>query len=325
MKHPLFPQRIQTKTLVGCTARLLTVLLALFLFTSPAFCAPTEVFVSIPPQKWLSDQLGGPLVTTSVLVGKGQDPHTYEPTPQQITALSRASIYFTLDLEFEEQILPKVKKTVPSLLLIDTADTIPKIAMTERDHDKRDHDQPNHAAHEHDEHAHAKNEHHHEGLDPHVWLSPLNLKIMATTMTRALCANDPANQSIYEKNLVTVHQKLDQVHQEISRDLTPFQGASFFVFHPAFGYFAHAYHLRQRAVETGGKSPSPKQLSALIHEAKESGVRVIFVQPQFDPKSAEVVAKAINGEVIPLDPLAEDVLSNLKTMAARIKTAFSAR
>ncbi len=299
-------------------------LYTLFSFISPAFCAPMEVFVSIPPQKWLSDQLGGPLVSTHVLVGKGQDPHTYEPTPKQVTALSQATIYFTLDLEFEEQILPKVEKTVPSLHLIDTAVVIPKIAMTEREHDEHGHDK-DHAAHGHDEHASASGEHHHEGLDPHVWLSPLNLKIMAAAMTKAMSDNDPANRSVYEKNLLTVNQKLDQLHQEILQDLAPFQGATFYVFHPAFGYFAHAYKLQQRAVETGGKSPSPKQLSLLIHEARESGVRVIFVQPQFDPKSAEVVAEAINGEVIPLDPLAEDVITNLQTMAARIKAAFSAR
>ncbi len=304
MKHPLL------------TASL--VLVVLFSFISPALSAPLEVFVSIPPQKWLSDQLGGPLVITRVLVGKGQDPHTYEPTPQQLTALSQAKIYFTLDLEFEEQILPKVKKTVPNLHLINAADAIPKIAMTKQGRAEPAHDTP-------DQGAHAQGERHHAGLDPHIWLSPLNLKIMAATMTRALCATDPANQSVYEKNLLAVDQKLGQAHQEISQALTPFQGASFLVFHPAFGYFAHTYHLQQRAVETGGKSPSPRQLANLIREARESGVRVIFVQPQFDPKSAEVVAKAINGEVIPLDSLAEDVLANLKIMAARIKTALSTR
>jgi zinc transport system substrate-binding protein len=311
MKHPLLAASLG--------------LVVLFSFISPALCAPLEVFVSIPPQKWLSDQLGGPLVITRVLVGKGQDPHTYEPTPQQITALSQAKIFFTIDLQFEEQILPKVKKTVPNLHLINTADAISKIAMTEQGHDEPGHDRPEQAVHGPNDGAQTTGERHHAGLDPHVWLSPLNLKIMAATMTRALCATDPANQSVYEKNLLSLNQKLEQAHQEITHDLTPFQGASFLVFHPAFGYFAHAYHLQQRAVETGGKSPSPRQLANLIREARESGVRAIFVQPQFDPKSAEVIAKAINGEVIPLDPLAEDVLSSLKIMAARIKTALSAR
>ena len=289
---------------------------SLFCITSMAFSAPMEVFVSIPPQKWLSDQIGGTLVTTHVLVDKGQDPHTYEPTPKQITALSQAKLYFTLDLEFEGQIIPKLEQTVPSLHMIDTADSIPKIAMTEHEHDE----------HGHNDHVKTKEEHHHhEDFDPHVWLSPLNLKIMAADMAKALIAADPANRLTYEKNLLEVSKTLDQLHQQITQELAPFQGASFYVFHPAFGYFAHTYHLQQKAIETGGKSPSPRQLSSLITEAKTNKARVIFVQPQFDPKSASAVANAINGEVVPLDPLAEDVITNLKTMTRKIKMALTAK
>lgn len=300
---------------------ILVVIMFLFLLTclsSPALCFPMEIFVSIPPQKWLSDKLGGPLVTTHVLVGKGQDPHTYEPTPRQITALSHARIYFTLDLEFEEQILPKLKKNAPGLRLIDTADAIPKIAMTGHD----EHGQDDHG---HDSHARTQGKRHREGFDPHVWLSPLNLKIMAAAMAEAMIAHDPTNTSAYEKNLLTVNQTLDHLHQKITQELAPYQGQSFYVFHPAFGYFAHTYHLQQKAIETGGKSPTPKQLATLINQARTSGARVIFIQPQFDPKSASAIASAIHGEVVPLDPLAEDVLTNLENMTARIKKAFTAR
>ncbi len=281
-----------------------------------AFSAPMEVFVSIPPQKWLCDKLGGTLVTTHVLVGKGQDPHTYEPTPRQITSLSQAKIYFTLDLEFEGQIIPKLATTVPTLHIIDTTDSIPKIAMTQHEHNdpaQSNYDQT------------TKEHHHHEGLDPHVWLSPLNLKIMAGDMARAMMSYDPENRSTYEQNLLAVNRILDQVHQKIEQKLAPYQGASFYVFHPAFGYFAHTYHMRQQAIETGGKSPTPRQLSSLITQAKASKARVIFVQPQFDPKSAQAIANAIHGEVVPLDPLAEDVAANLETMATKIKAAFTAQ
>ncbi|MDD3814157.1 MAG: zinc ABC transporter substrate-binding protein [Desulfocapsaceae bacterium] len=287
-------------------------LFTLFCLAPPAFSAPMEVFVSIPPQKWLSDQLGGPHVTTHVLVDKGQDPHTYEPTPKQITALCQAKIYFTLDLDFERQILPRVEKTVPNLHIIDTADAIPKITISETE--------------QNDHHGSTNEEqHHHEGLDPHVWLSPPNLKIMAAEMARAMTSYDPANKSNYEKNLLTVIGILDKLHQNIKDELASFQGASFYVFHPAFGYFAHTYHLRQEAIETGGKSPTPRQLSALITQARANKAHVIFVQPQFDPKSAAAIAKAIDGEVVPLDPLAEDVIGNLEIMAQKLKTALSSR
>jgi len=291
--------------------------------------APMEIFVSISPQKWLSDQLGHDRVITHILVGKGQDPHTYEPTPKQITTLSRATLYFTLDLEFEKQIVPILQKTMPNLHLIDTAGAIPKIDMTSHEHQKpgqETDDRHDHKGHSHDEQAQTDGKHpHQQGLDPHVWLSPLNLKIMAAAMAEALMTHDPEHKVTYEQNLLAVNETLDRLHQEITSELAPFQGASFYVFHPAFGYFAHAYHLQQQAIETGGKSPSPKQLSSLITKARESGTRVIFVQPQFDPKSAQAIANAIDGEVVPLDPLAEDVAANLQIMAAKIKTALTTR
>lgn len=292
-------------------------LLSFLWFTALAFAAPPpplKVFVSVPPQKWVSDKIGGTLVTTDVLVNKGQDPHTYEPTPKQLIKLSQAKIYFTLDLEFEKQIIPKLEQTVHTLHIIDTTASIPKIAMTEHDEPE-----PNNQVHTNKEHQD------HEGLDPHVWLSPLNLKIMAAHMARAMIASDPANKATYEKNLLETTRTLDQVHQKIEQELAPYQGASFYVFHPAFGYFAHTYHLRQQAIETGGKSPSPRQLSSLIVQAKASKARVIFVQPQFDPKSAQAIANTIHGEVVPLDPLAEDVAANLETIATKIKAAFTAQ
>ena len=94
------------------------------------------------------------------------------------------------------------------------------------------------------------------------------------------------------------------------------------LFHPAFGYFAQAYGLEQQAVEVAGKTPTPRQLTGLIRKAKADGVTLIFVQPQFDQRSAAVVAKAIGGAVVPMDPLAKDVLANLKTMATKVEKAM---
>lgn len=295
------------------TALLTSILFSVLFFTlsSVGISAPLEVFVSIPPQKWICDQLGGELIRTHILVDKGRDPHTFEPTPQQMTALTQAKLYFTLDLEFEEQILHKLEKSAPTLQTVDTADGLPTLTMSE---------------HEHEEHqAHEEKGRHHGDRDPHVWLSPLNLKIMAATMTQALADHDPANKNIYAEKMQMVSQTLDQLHQQLSNELAPFHHKTFYVFHPAFGYFAHTYSLEQKAIETGGKSPSPKQLSTLISAAKQDGARVIFVQPQFDPKSAAAIATAIKGEVIPLDPLAEDVVSNLKIMGDRIAAAFAVR
>lgn len=283
------------------------VLLAALLFAmaSSGFAAPMEVFVSIPPQKWLTDQLGGDKVVTHILVDKGQNPHTFEPTPRQISALSRSRLYFTIGLEFEKQITGKLGAAVAGLTMVDSTGSLEKIAM----------------AGSHDPHAEHE-DHHQEATDPHVWLSPPNLIRMAADMAAAMISADPGNAESYRQNLQRTSTALSELHKELAVDLAPFKGAAFYVFHPSFGYFAREYQLEQEAVEIAGKSPSPRQLSALITRARAEGVRIIFVQPQFDVKSAATVAQAIDGVVEPLDPLAEDVVGNLRTISAKIKTAL---
>jgi len=100
---------------------------------SGAVAAPLQIFVSIPPQKWLSDQLGGACVSTRVLVHKGQEPHTFEPTPRQLAALFHARLYFTLELPFERKISRKIKQSATGLQIVDVTTAIRKIPMVGRD------------------------------------------------------------------------------------------------------------------------------------------------------------------------------------------------
>ncbi len=287
-----------------------TILAACLLgFSSGAFASPLQIFVSIPPQKWLVDQVGGNLVSSHVLVDRGQEPHNFEPTPKQVAALFRSQLFFTVDMEFERQISRKISPSSTSVQIVDVTSTIHKIPITgQKDRGGN---------------SSLAEGSRHNGLDPHVWLSPANLKIMATEMASSMAAADPANKSVYELNVETVVATLDRLDKEIQHMLAPYAGSTFYVFHPAFGYFAHAYNLYQEAVEIEGKSPSPRQLYSLISRAKAEKVKVVFVQPQFDRKSAQAVAHAIGGEVVPLDPLAEDVAGNLKIMAEKIQSALN--
>jgi zinc transport system substrate-binding protein len=283
------------------------ILAFLLALTSTAMTAPLQVAVSIPPQKWLSDQIGGEGVITTVLVARGQDPHTFEPTPKQIAGISRSKLYFTIGMEFEQQITQKLDAAVAGLTLIDTTTSISRIAIGE------------HGPESETDHG----DRHSDGADPHVWLSPLNLISMAEIMATAMSDADPDHAASYRMNLHQTVATLKQLHHELSSELAPYTGTSFYVFHPSFGYFAREYGLHQKAVEISGKSPTPKQLSALIARARQDRVRIIFAQPQFDSRSATAVARAIDGVVEPLDPLAEDVAANLRIMAARITKALS--
>ncbi len=260
--------------------------------------ARLEVFASLPPQAAIVSRLGGPQVRCQTLLTAGQDPHTFEPKPRQVQELARAAIYFTSGLPFERALAEKIGGS-GHLALVDSSAGIAKLLSDDR-------------------HGHG----HEEALDPHVWLAPSGLALMAENIAAALCARDPGNQDAYRGNLAALKAELREVDARLRTLLAPHAGRTFYVFHPAFGYFAREYGLRQKAVETGGKSPSPRQLAALIEEARKEGVKIIFVQPQFETRNAQAIARAINGAVVAIDPMRPDVLANLLTMAGEIARAL---
>jgi len=264
-----------------------------------------HVFVSIPPQSSIVERIGGEYVSVDILVQPGDSPHTFEPTPRQMIELNRARLLFSIGMPFESMLIEKISKSSKRLEFAAMDEGVKKRAMGWHDHER-----------------HLGNEHSKTHPDPHIWLAPENIRIMARITASALSSVDPVHSDYYRKNLLDYLVEVDSVDAGIIRILQPFKGGHFYVFHPSFGYFADAYGLHQEAVEIGGKSPSIKQLNELVTKAKSENVRIIFVQPQFDQRSAKSVADAIGGAVIPLDPMKKDVLRNLEEIANFMVEAF---
>ena len=267
----------------------------------PAASGPVEVFVSIPPQADLVRRIGGARARVRVLVPKGDEPHDYAPTPEQIMSLGKARLYFAVGAPFEKALLAKLTGPYKGVKVVDTTAGIARRG-TQADGGE----------------AVAR------GLaaDPHVWLGPPELAIMAAHVARGLGAVDPSHAEKYQRSLAAFKASLDALDAKIRRKLAPFRGSKVYVFHPAFGYFARAYGLEQVAVEREGKPPAPKDLEAFIRQARADGVKVIFVQPQFDQTSARKVAVALRGDVVTVDPLAENVLANLTDLADKVARAL---
>jgi zinc transport system substrate-binding protein len=141
-------------------------------------------------------------------------------------------------------------------------------------------------------------------------------------MMEALGELAPEYEDRFRENYDAFARKLDQLDDRLKTLLAPLAGQKLFVFHPAFGYLADAYGLHQIPVETMGRSPKGKELSAIIKLAKDEKARVIFVQPQFDQHAARKIAGAIDGAVVPIDPLAPDYLDNMVQMADTIADAL---
>lgn len=267
-----------------------------------AFGEPLAVGVGILPQAYLAERIGGGHLSVSVLVGPGQNYHTYEPTPKQLADLAGSSVYFEIGFAFEQRLVEKITAANAKVSIVDQREGITLRAMDEEP---------------------CESDHGHGTQDPHVWMNPRNMQVLGTNMARALERIDGAHATEYKANLELLNRDLEALDRQVSATLAPFRGRTFYVYHPAFGYLADAYGLKQSAVEIEGKEPTARQLAALIERAKGEGVRAILVQQQFPRKAAETVAREIGGRVIAVDPLAKDYIAGIETIAQSLRDSWA--
>ena len=276
-------------------------LLYFILFSSFSF-AQTDVIVSIVPLKVFVDKIGGDKVNTSVIVKAGASPHTYEPKASQMKAISKADVYFAIGVEFEKIWLDKFQNQNKKLIIKDVAYNFNKATIHEHHHEK-------------EEHAH----HDEPTLDPHLWVNPLNVKKIAHNIFITFATLDPKNLAFYKKNLDAYIKELDLLDSKIKTILKDVpKGSTFMVFHPAWGYFAKEYHLKQLPVEIEGKEPKMKALVKLMKLAKKENIHAIFTQPEFSDKSAQIIARNLHIKVVKASPLAENWSENLINLAKAI-------
>lgn len=300
--------------------------LGLFLPIDCANARPGEklsVFVSIAPQKYFVQQIGKEQVEVEVMVPAGADAHTYEPKPGQMVALSRARLYFAVGVQpFERIWLPKFGASHPDLRIVHTDRGIQKIPMEAPHYDADGNQHPRAGYREKgegvdDTHAQQRGE-----PDPHIWLSPPLVMIQARAILDALQQIDPSHRTAYETNYQAFVAALAALDSDFKNMFAGRQGMQFMVLHPAWGYFAQAYGLKQLPVEIEGKSPKPARLKELIELARAKNIKIIFAQPQFSAKSAALVANEIGGQVIFADPLAPNWSQNLREVAQKLRAAL---
>ena len=252
-----------------------------------------DVTVSIVPQKYFVERIGGEHVNVNVMVQPGNSPATYEPRPEQIKALSEADAYVSIGVPFEKAWIERFQSANSSMMIVDTTQGIELQPIT--------------ADHDHEGET--------ENLDPHIWTSPRLVRIQARTMCDALIKLDLDSRKDYRANLDSFVADIDRLDANIKETLSALENRRFMVFHPAWGYFARDFDLEMIPVEIEGKEPSASELGNLIAEAKEEGIKVIFAQPEFSRQSAETIAREIGGEVLLISPLAPNWLENLQHVA----------
>lgn len=277
---------------------------------------PIQVTVSIQPQKFFVEKIGGERVSVTVMVEPGAEPHVYDPKPQQMASLAKSKIYFALGVPFEDVWLEKFASASPGMQIVHTEAGIQKLPMAAHEHHGNHHDEAlQHGAH--------PASHRDQTLDPHIWLSPPLVMIQARNILSALLQVDPTQRSLYEQNYRKFAEELVSLDLELLRLFGEAgEHREFMVFHPAWGYLAAAYGLEQTPIEIEGKEPKAADLQRLIVHAREHQVKALFVQPQFSPTSAKVIAEALGAQLVTADPMASDWANNLRQVAEKLKVAI---
>ncbi len=244
-----------------------------------------EIAVSILPQKFFVDRITDSTINTLVMIPGSKSPATYEPLPSQVEALSSVKVYFKIGyIGFELSWMDKFADANPEMKITDLSAGI-ELIEGECTHDEGEHD------------------HHHHGIDPHIWMSPENCIKMSSNILNTLTELFPEKRQEFLGNYNDLIAELESIQQHIDSVLMPYDQRDFLIFHPALTYYAHDYGLIQTPIELGGSEPSLKHMVNVMEFIKAKGINDIFIQRQFDRKNAETLVRETNGEIIEIDPL----------------------
>lgn len=244
------------------------------------------VFVSIPPQEFIVEKIGGNYVNVNVILPPGQSPETFEPSPKQLEDLSAADIYFLIDVPFEKIWTEKIREVNRRMKMVRTIDVAENNVSVD--------------------------------LDPHVWTSPANMKKIAKTIRDALVREDMDRSNYYEENYKQLLNMLDELDNYIKEKLSTRRTDYFIVSHASWGFFARDYGLKQIALETEGREAGPRSLARVLNITNEQEIRTLFVQAQYNTPVIKALAREIHGNVEMLDPLAGDYIENMMEVTDKI-------
>ena len=262
-----------------------------------------QVLVAVAPCAYLVERVGGDAVDVAVLTPEGKSPEIFAPSPSQLANFAATRVFFVTGTPVESRFVDNIKSIAPKALVVDLREGVETLADEHR-HEDGDADSGD------------------DAIDPHLWTSVSIAIGIAQTARDVLSQIDPANATLYAANAQTLVDELNALERETADALAPYKGRFFVVFHPAYGYYAREFGLSQRAIETDGKAPRPRELEALVADAKDENVRAIIVQPEFNRSAAQVVADALGAKLIEHSPLERDYFRNVRSLTDAILESF---
>ncbi len=248
------------------------------------------VTVSILPQKTFVKKIAGDDFEVNVLIPPGSNPAAYTLLPSQLRDIAKSQVWFRIGyIGFEYSWKDKIIQANKNMKVVDLSEGLDLITGASE----------NPGGHEH------------QGVDPHIWLSPKLVKQMAEKIANTLSELNPEKSREYRLNYLRFVKEIDQLDVEITNAMKPYQGRKIIVFHPSLSYYARDYGLVQFPLESGGKEPTPQSMTRVIKVAKDENIHTIYIQSEFDREQARVFAEEINGKVIQVSPLDPEWADNL--------------
>lgn len=255
------------------------------------------VTVSIQPVSYFVDRLTDGALEVNVMVPPGASHSTYAPTTQQFMRLSDSGIYIRIGyLGYEQAWIGRLRELNPDMTVLNLSDHAKLIQGEEIDH----------------------GDHVHEGgIDPHIWMSPRVMQSLLPKIRDVILDVYPELTEIVEQNYPVLEEELatfDQAFRQLSEELTH---KSFMIYHPALTYLARDYGFTQISIEHEGKEPSPAMLSRIIRDAREHDIPVIFIQAEYDMRSAELVSRETGAKLAQIKPEAynwNEIMSEVLTL-----------
>jgi zinc transport system substrate-binding protein len=280
---------------------------AMLLAAGSAHAEGPNVVVSIKPIHSLVASIMRGVGEPALIVEGAASPHTYSMKPSNASALEKANIVFWVGHGLEA-FLEKPLESLGSgakIVELDDAPGLEKLKFREggafEAHDDGDAHEAGAEGHAHEEAGH----HHDEGeFDMHLWLDPANAKAMAAEIEKTLAAADPDNAATYKTNLDALGVRLDALDKKLVETVAPIKDKPFIVFHDAYQYFEHRYHVKVAGSITVSPEtlPGAARLKQIHQKIVELGATCVFAEPQFEPKLVNVVLEGTPAKSGTLDP-----------------------
>ncbi|PTT48608.1 zinc ABC transporter substrate-binding protein ZnuA [Aeromonas sp. HMWF016] len=264
-----------------------------------------EVLTTIKPLGFIAAAITDGVSEPKVLLPTGASPHDFSLRPSDIRSIREADLVVWVGPELEG-FMSKPLANHPHVLTLTQVPGIPLFNYATKDsHDGHQHDE--HAAHEHGDEGHEG--HHHEGIDPHIWLGPMQAKVIAKAIASEVGKLDPANQARYDANLAAFDAKVDAKDKVIAGQMKAVNQKGYFVFHEAYGYWERHYGMSSKGHFTVSpeRRPGAKTLVNIRKALEEKQASCIYAEPQFSPAVIESVARNTGARVLLLDEVGEQV------------------